>query len=404
MDNVFVGRQPIYDQQMQVFAYEILYRSGNTGGAGVIDGNMATTQVLINTFLEIGLERLTDNHPAFFNLTREFLLNKELSLPKELVVLEVLENIEVDQELVDAVRALSKMGYRIALDDFAFEDRWLPLLEIADIIKVEVPALKPEELREKMRFLRKYKAKFLAEKVETHEEYDFLKKLGFHYFQGYFFCKPRVIEAKRVSSSQMAVLTLLAQLQKADVNVTELEKIVSSDPNLSFKLLKYLNSPHLALRNRVQSIRQAITYLGIRPLRSWVSLLAMSGIKDKPVELSRTAMQRARKCEQFGSLYLASTDTDAFFMAGLLSVLDALMDMPMEAILKQMPLSDELAQGLLTREGRVGRVLDAVIDWEMGNPAKAEAFPQPKNAPSMATLFLDAMLWADEQMKAINAG
>ncbi|MBF0609805.1 MAG: HDOD domain-containing protein [Magnetococcales bacterium] len=402
MDNVFVGRQPIYDSRMQVFAYEILYRSGATGGANFVDGNLATSQVLINTFLEIGLERLTDNHPAFFNLTREFLLNKELSLPKELVFLEVLENIDVDQELVDAVRALSKMGYRIALDDFAFEDRWLPLLEIADVIKVEVPAMKPEDIREKIRKLRPYKAKLLAEKVETHEEYDQLKKMGFHYFQGYFFCKPRIIEAKRVSTSQLAVLSLLAQLQKPDVNVNELEKIISSDPTLSFKLLKYLNSPHLALRNRIQSIRQAITYLGIRPLRSWVSLLAMTGVKDKPSELSRTAMQRARKCEQVCKIYLSNPESDSYFMAGLLSVLDALMDMPMEEILKQMPLSEEVQAGLLNRQGKVGQVLDAVIQAEMGNPTLAESLPRPKDVPSATSLFLEAMFWADEQMKAIG--
>jgi len=403
MESVFVGRHPIYDRQMQVFAYELLYRGAHTDKAGVIDGNMATTQVLINTFLEIGLERLTDHHLAFLNLTREFLLNKELPLPQNLVVLEVLENIDIDSELVAAVQHLSKIGYRIALDDFAFEDKWIPLLDIADFIKVEVPAFKLDQLAEKIPSLRKYKAKILVEKVETHEEYEFLSKLGCDYFQGYFFCKPKVIEGKKVSINQAGIFSLLAHLQKPEVSVNDLDLIVSRDASLGFKLLKYLNSAQFGLgTNRFESIRKAIVYLGIRPLRSWISMLALCGVKGKPSELSRTALQRARQCEQFCLQCMSDTDTDSFFLAGLFSVLDALMDMPMEAVLQHLPVADDIKQGLLARDGRIGKLLDAVIDWEMGNPAKAEALPRRVGAPMASAVFLDAILWADNQMKAIR--
>src|SRR5579884_2026969 len=403
-ESVYVGRHPIYDRHLNVHAYELLYRGSRTNQAGVIDGNTATSHVLINTFLEIGLVRLTDHHPAFINLTRDFFLDPELSLPVASVVLEVLEDIDIDDEFVRAIRRLRERGYSIALDDFAFEEKWDPLLELADYIKVELPAVPLDELADRLPRLRRYNARLLAEKVETHEEFERVMRLGFHYFQGYFFCKPNVVEGKRVTANVGAVFSLLARLQKPDVAVDELEMLVSNDASVAFKLLRYLNSAHFGLgSNRFRSIRQAIVFLGVRQLRSWVALLAVCGIKGKPSELSRMALRRARQCEQFCVRCMTDYDSESFFMAGLFSVLDAQMDLPMAEVLQHLPVSEDIKEALLERTGRIGAILDAVIEWELGNPIKAETLPVRLGSPDVSAVFLEALFWADEQWKGLEA-
>lgn len=400
MEKVFVGRQPIYDREMGVFAYEILYRSGNVAQAGVFDGEKATSQVLLNSFLEIGFARLTDGRPAFFNMTRDFLLKEDLDLPRDQVVLEVLETVAIDDTLVQAVQRLSRSGYRIALDDFAFEPRWEPLLKLADFVKVEVPAIKPEEARQKLALLRRYKAKLLAEKVETHEEYERFKKLGCHYFQGYFFSKPKVIESKSVSANRLGIIRLMAKVQSPETNVGELEKIIRGDPSLSYKLLRYLNSPGFGMRHKVTSILQAVTYLGIRTLRTWITLIAMAGVEGKTSELAVLAMQRGRKAELLAKA-LKLPDTDQFFLAGILSVLDAMMDMPMEDLVRELPLPEEVVVGLMALQGRVGEVLKVVYASEKGDWETALAGGR-WSEEVLGELFMSALFWADEQMRAIR--
>jgi len=193
----FVGRQPIYGRSIDVFAYELLFRNDEVNRASFMDGNAATAQVMLNTFVEIGLDHIVDHHLAFINLTRDFVLgNYCIALPKDRVVLEVLENMGVDQELIDALNRLSGLGYRIALDDFVYHESLKPLVELADIIKVDVLALDRKTVAEHVEILRQYPVKLLAEKVETHEEFEFCRDLGFDYFQGYFFCKPKIISSQ----------------------------------------------------------------------------------------------------------------------------------------------------------------------------------------------------------------
>lgn len=393
MAKVFVGRQPIYDRKMNVFAYELLFRSGAEGGARFTDGDAATSQVLLNTFLEIGVERIAGESLAFVNLTRDLLLNADLELPKEKVVLEVLENIDVDPVLVGAVERLHKAGYRIALDDFAFEPRWEPLLKLAHVVKVEIPALDWAAAPKMVQGLRRYKAKLLAEKVETHEEHERLLKMGFDLFQGYFYCKPLVIEGRRLSSNRLGVLRLMARVNDPAIEVGELEKLIRQDASLSYKLIKYLNSPFFGLRNRVESVRQAITYLGLRTLRTWVTLLAMSGVQDKPPELLKNALQRGRMCELLAKGAGKEGD-ERFFTTGLLSVLDALMDLPMEQVLQELPLSEEVKAAIIHQEGPLGEALRLAMVCERGEWYQVADLSVP--GVSLPDVFLDSLQWADE--------
>ena len=363
----FVGRQPIYGKSINVFAYELLFRSNEINRASFVDGDAATAQVMLNTFLEIGLDHIVDNHLAFINLTRDFVLgNYCVALPKDRVVLEVLENMGVDEELMDALRRLSGLGYRIALDDFVYHESLQPLVELADIIKVDVQELDRETVAEHVAILRQHPVKLLAEKVETHEEFEFCRDLGFDYFQGYFFCKPNIISVKPMPANRMAVLALLAQLQNPTIEISQLKRIIQEDLSLGSQVLRYINSAFFEMPKQIDSINQAVYMVGTDRLRTWASLLMLARIEDKPIELLVTGIVRARMCEQL-ALALNVREVDHFFTVGLFSILDGLLDRPMEDIIPTLPLDLDIRQALLNRKGVLGMTLDCVLAYERGD-------------------------------------
>jgi EAL and modified HD-GYP domain-containing signal transduction protein len=363
----FVGRQPIYGRSIDVFAYELLFRNNEVNRASFLDGNAATAQVMLNTFVEIGLDHIVDNHLAFINLTRDFVLgNYCVALPKDRVVLEVLENMGVDDELMEALHRLSGLGYRIALDDFVYHESLQPLVEIADIIKVDVLELDRETVAEHVKTLRQYPVKLLAEKVETHEEFEFCRDLGFDYFQGYFFCKPKIISAKPMPANRMAVLALLTQLQDPTIEISQLERIIQEDLALGSQVLRYINSAFFEMPKQVDSIDQAVSVVGTDRLRMWASLLMLARIEEKPVELFVTAIVRARMCEQL-ALAHHIREVDQYFTVGLFSILDGLLDQSMEDIVPTLPLEQDICQALLTRKGPLGMSLDCVLAYERGD-------------------------------------
>ncbi|MDA0738921.1 MAG: HDOD domain-containing protein [Nitrospirae bacterium] len=363
----FVGRQPIYGRSIDVFAYELLFRNNEVNRASFTDGDAATAQVMLNTFVEIGLDHIVDHHLAFINLTRDFVLgNYCVALPKDRVVLEVLENMGVDQELMDALQRLSKLGYRIALDDFVYHESLKPLVEIADIIKVDVLELDRETVAEHVKILRQYPVKLLAEKVETHEEFEFCRDLGFDYFQGYFFCKPNVISAKPMPVNRMAILALLTQLQNPTIEISQLERIIQEDFSLGAQVLRYINSAFFEMPKQIDSIDQAVYMVGTDRLRTWASLLMLARIEDKPVELFVTAIVRARMCEQLALVHHVR-DVDQYFTVGLFSILDGLLDQPLEDIIPTLPLGLDIQEGLVHKKGSLGMTLDCVLAYERGD-------------------------------------
>lgn len=363
----FVGRQPIYGRSIDVFAYELLFRNNEINRASFTDGDAATAQVMLNTFVEIGLDHIVDHHLAFINLTRDFVLgNYCVALPKDRVVLEVLENMGVDQELMNALQRLSKLGYRIALDDFVYHESLKPLVEIADIIKVDILELDRETVAEHVKILRQYPVKLLAEKVETHEEFEFCRDLGFDYFQGYFFCKPNVISAKPMPVNRMAILALLTQLQNPTIEISQLERIIQEDFSLGAQVLRYINSAFFEMPKQIDSIDQAVYMVGTDRLRTWASLLMLARIEDKPVELLVTAIVRARMCEQLALAYQVR-DVDQYFTVGLFSILDGLLDQPLEDIIPTLPLGLDIQEALVHKTGSLGMTLDCVLAYERGD-------------------------------------
>ncbi len=373
--DVFIGRQPIFDRDLNLFAYELLYRDSKENRAVVTDQSQSTSEVIINLVTNFGFDVVTGGHTAFINLSKDFLTgNKPLPLPSDKVVLEVLEDTIVDQALINGLKKLSSENYAIALDDFVYSEEWEPVLPLVDYIKVEIPLLTNDEIKQHVAQLKQYGVKLLAEKVETEAEYDFLHECGFDYFQGYFLAKPNVLSGKTIPPNKLTMILLLSDLNNTAIEIDKLTETISNDVSLCYKILRYINSAHYALPRNVSSIREAITYVGMNELRHWASLMTMSNLSAQSTqsgEMMQQTIIRANMCEQIAE-HLGVSDTQVYFSVGLLSMLDALLGLPMEEVLLTLPLSTDMKDALANFEGDVGQVLKCAIayenaDWEEAN-------------------------------------
>ena len=363
-NQVMVGRQPIFDQNLQVIGYELLYRDSHMNAATFSDGDAVTARVMLNTFLEIGLEQMVGSHLAFINLTTRFLRDNLCDdLPKDRVVLEVLENIPMDDNIVEAMKRLSAEGFSLALDDFEYREELRPMVEHAHMVKLDVMALGPKRLQQDVAILREFPVKLLAEKIESQEIFDWCKKLGFDYYQGYFFCRPKIIEGKRIPPNQIAILSLLSKLQNPETEMAEVEEIIKQDVSLSYKVLRYVNSAFFALPKKIDSIGQAACLVGLARLKTWATLLVMAGLDEKPLEVILIALMRGKMCEEVAKA-LNEREVDEFFTVGLFSVLDALFDKPMPEVLSMVELSQPIHAALVEKEGQLGKVLQCVLAYE----------------------------------------
>ena len=393
MPELFLARQPIYNRTQHVFGYELLYRPGKDQVAA--DADAATSQVIINALTEIGLDNLVGGRSAFVNLTRGFIVGKyPLPLPAERVVIEILEEVEIDDQVIAGVKWLVKQGYTIALDDFVYHESILPLLELAHIVKLDVQAMAEDELRSHVHTLREYPhLKLLAEKIEIPEEYEVCRDLGFDYFQGYFFCRPKVIRRTRLPSNQLTLMHLLAEVQRPDTTIPKIEALVSQDVGLSYKLLRYINSAFFGLPKPVESIQRAVVFLGIKVIQKWTTLLVLARVEDKPTELMVTAVVRAKMCEILAKAVRYDAE-DTCFTVGLLSVLEALLDLPMDKVLGMLSLSDEVNFALLRHEGVPGKLLELALHYEFGEWDQLK-YPELEEE-IILDAYLQAVAWSTE--------
>jgi EAL and modified HD-GYP domain-containing signal transduction protein len=392
LNDIYIGRQPIYDRRMRVYGYELLFRAASDNQACFSDGDQATTDVIVNTFLEIGLDNIVGDRLAFINLTRAYFVGERtVSLPRHRVVLELLEDIDADSEVIEGVKRLSEQDYTIALDDFIYHESLQPLVNLADMVKIDIMALDRDTVREHVRQLRRYPLRLLAEKVETQQDLDFCMGLGFDYFQGYFFAQPKVIQGKREPGNRLSILKLLGSLHNPDLAPAQLEALIVHDPALGQQLLNHTESATFAAPGRIQSIHQAIAAAGSRNIRDWASLAAMSRIDNKPPELVVTAMIRAKMAEELATR-LNTGQTDAFFTVGLFSALDALLDNTMEELLTQLPLTAPVARALLHRQGPLGEILDCVLAYERGQWRDLNC--GNLDIRDIRDCYLDAVRWA----------
>ncbi len=348
--DIYIARQPIFDTKEKVHAYELLFRSGpqNFFPAGT-DGDHASSKLIHDSVHTFGLDQLSGEKPVFINMTKQLLVQEMFTvLPPAKTVVEVLETVEPTDDVVEACRAARKAGYTLALDDFIFDAKYEPLLKLANIIKIDFMATKGEERARVVERLKPYKVDLLAEKVETKEEYAEAVKLGYRYFQGYFFCKPEMLNAKEVPQFKLNYLNLLKELNTSNIDMDKLVEIVRHDPSLSVKLLRYLNSAFFGWRSEITSLRHAVTLLGLNGFKKWASLMTLAGMgSDKPDELLVTCLVRGKFCEQIGELARSDKNTD-YFLIGLLSAIDVFFGRPLNEMLAKLALSKEMTTALLS--------------------------------------------------------
>lgn len=392
--DIFVGRQPIFDTSMRVFAYELLFRSSSEQNHAVIlGGDAASAQVMMNVFGDLGLAEVVGEHKAFINFTEGLLLRENRPFfPRKQVVIEVLENVKVTPKLISALKDLREAGFTIALDDYVFNPELKVLEAFADMIKIDILAVGPKMLMEHVGTLKAKGVQVLAEKVETREQFEFCKRIGIDYFQGYFFAKPKIIKGQSLPANKLTTLQLLANVYDPEVSMVSLGKIISKDVALSQKLMKFASTIGNGRAAELTSIQDAVMRFGLDRLKSWSSMLVLSGIDDKPVELFTTSLIRAKFCELVGTK-VGDMSRDTYFTVGLFSTLDAVMDMALEDLLLQMKFDQRISKALLDKDGSLGITLQAVIAMERGEVDFV--LPKGVSGTELSKFYLEAMQFAE---------
>ncbi|MDD1504033.1 HDOD domain-containing protein [Lysinibacillus sp. CNPSo 3705] len=407
---VFIGRQPIFNLHEQVVAYELLYRSKNVNAFPIVDPDAATIDVLVNSFLSIGIEEVTKGKPSFVNFTENLLkssLNEFLN-PSQ-VVIEILENVPITTQLVERVIELKSYGFQIALDDFILDDKvqiYDELFPYIDFIKVDFlvsPLLERMEIENKVKENFPH-IKLLAEKVETRNQFEVAKHSGYELFQGYFFEQPQIITATDIPANTIQYLYIITLLKEEEPNIQLLADNIERDISLTYKLLQMVNNSELRSKSKVRSIKQAIILLGVSNLQKWIYLLAMREIdrnaeNDLFKEVMRTSLFRAKVCEKLAKLSYKKNFSE-YFLVGMFSLIDTLLQRPLDVILQQLPFSEEITETILGNQTEMTPYLEFSIalgklDWTtLENLA-----PQLNmNFTNIDLLYNEAMEWAEKSL------
>ncbi len=394
---VYLSRQPIYDRQLDLHGYELLYRSGVANVARFRDPDRATAEVIHNA-IELGLDQVIGDETAFINLTANFILDDFCrSLPHERVVLEVNHSLLEDGLVLARLRSLREEGFRIAIDEFRFSRGLEHVGKLAPIVKVDITSLDAEELVCTVSALKETGSRLLAEKVETADDLDLCREIGFDLFQGFFFSKPRLMQGRQIPVSRLSAVRLVTRLQDPAIRAEDLDELIRQDVTLSYKLLRFVNSAYCGVPRNVESIAHATMMVGLDRLRTWSSLLMLGSIEDKPRELVRTAVVRARMCEEM-ALAVGIPSPQSYFTVGLLSVLDALLNTGMADVVRRLPLSEQVAEALLLYKHRQGQLLALAIAYERDDGLLMNELCRQVGLSTAATsqAYLTAIRWSDD--------
>ena len=400
----YAARQPILDKEKQLYAYELLFRDSIDNVFPDIDGDEATSKIIEASKFNLGISNFTGNKPAFINFTLETLTKgypKLLSTDE--VVVEILETVKPGKKLLELCADLHQDGYTLALDDYIHQKVWAHFYPYIKIIKIDWQETELKTIHEIKNAIKKHPhITLLAEKIETYQEYNQAVELGFELFQGFFFAKPEMIKTKSLSPSQMAMAELLYETSKPEVDLHNITSVFQRDVSLSYKLLRYANSPIFKRRNEVSSIKQALVVLGSAELKRFVGLMFANNVNpNKPTELITAAMTRARFCEVLIQNSDTSVDASIAFLTGLLSLIDAILDEKLENILAKLPLAQTIKDSLLLKKGKMATLINLVeliehADWQKSNSViNTLGIDKEK----VAQYYSDALTWADEQVK-----
>ena len=394
----YVARQPIMDRHATVRAYELLFRAGpEVGYRG--DGDLATRTMLDNTVM-FGLDKLTGGLPAFVNCTLDSLTEELVNvLPPDLTVLEILETLEPTPELIAACCKLKSLGYRLALDDFVWKPKFEPLVELADYIKVDLLLSGAAERHKLVQRLKGAKVVLLAEKVETQDQYKQACNEGFTLFQGYYFCRPLLMENRKVPANRLWQLEILQMMRSDWLDLRALTSLVKRDPSLTYRLLRLVNSPMYAIRQEVSSIRSALFAVGEDTFRRIATLAITTDLNgNQPLEILRMAFVRGRFCELAAGL--CGLDATEQYLLGMLSLVPAMLRIPMEELTPSLPLRAEICEALQGTMNRERGLLDWLESHERGDWELCDliALSIGLNRERLMRSYAESVAWAEASL------
>lgn len=397
----FLGRQPILDSQQEIVGYELLFRSTERNVSEYESQDQASMSVIASALAGFGFREVLGDKLGFINVTEEVLLSDMVEiLPHEQTILELLESVRLSGVVRERCRELKSKSFRIALDDHIYAPEHEGLYRFVDVVKIDILETPRELLPEIVTALRRFPVKLLAERVETVGQFQDCLELGFDLFQGYFFARPVVLNRKGLEPSQMVMLRLLSCLRD-EAELDEIQEVFRNAPELSYNLLKLVNSVHIGLREKIKNLRHAIMILGLDKLRRWVQLAAFAssdsrGINNPLLEMAavRGRLMEYLIMERYG-LRRGSDPVEAAFMTGILSLMDTLFETSLEEILKELHLSDEVVSALLYRQGELGTLLALAETLEQANFGEVQELVEKTDIPLAMLLAaqLDAFNW-----------
>lgn len=401
-DRIYVARQPVFTDEMNIWGYELLFRHGEAQSAVFTDGDQATTQVIADGFA-LGVRGMGSKIKALINFPRNVLIGRSpYVLPSERCVVEILETVLPEENVMEACRELKANGYALALDDFVGDPGFEPLCEIADIIKVDILGKTPSDVMSLVNGLKGYKAWLLAEKVESIDMFNVCRHLGFKYFQGYFFSKPEIVPGRKISPSQSAKIKLLKELNESEAELSRLVEIIQTDLSISYRLLKYINSARFTLCGKIESIQRAVNMLGQQNLRQWLQVVILSDVNStgRGQELVRISVLRGRFLQLLATCGKAPFSPDSMFVMGFFSVLDAILDQQMEQILDEISLAPEIKATLIDPQSEHSVWIGLLTELDRGSwgglEEKAGQIGIPIELVDKAAI--EAAIWVDEVM------
>ncbi len=398
----YLGRQPILDLKQNIVAYELLFRSGQTATSGVTDDLLATSTVIINTISQFGIDHVLDKQDGFINVSYELLMSDMLELlPRERVVLELLETVKIDEQVIQRCRDLKAKGFRLALDDFEYAPVYDPLFDLVDIVKFDVMLSDAPTIEQALKIVKRWPhIQLLAEKVEDHAQYQRCQDWGFTLFQGYFFARPVVLSGKKTNPNHITLVRVIGQLS-SDAEIADIERTFKESASLSLGLLRLVNSVGMGLNRKIGSLNQALVILGRRQLQRWVQLLLYAqnnSSANSPV--MQMAAMRAKSMELLSQQHpdqhrRTEAAKDQAFMVGMLSLVDVVVGMEMEEVLGQLGLIDEVKNAVLKRDGFLGKLLSLVENVEIDNfAATSSLLAELQLTPAaLNQAELEAMQW-----------
>ena len=404
--NFYAARQPILDRDKSLVGYELLFRDSLDNVFPQINGDEATSRLIEGSQFTFGLEELTGNKPAYINFTLETLAKGyATTMGNDEIVVEILETVQPGKRLLALTKELKEQGYTLALDDYQHQNVWRHFYPYIDIIKIDYLQTSVEQIEEVIAAVKPFPhIKLLAEKVETYEQYQQAMDLGFSLFQGFFFSKPEMVQSKALPPSELTLAELLYETSTTELDLAKITAVFERDVNLSYKLLRYSNSAMFKRRTEIATIKQALVVLGAKEIKKFLSLLFAAQLSsDKPAELMRLSLTRARFAEVLAEQHPDQIDSGRAFLAAMMSLLDAILDQNMSEVVERLPLAQDIKEALRDGKGELGDYLALVAQYEHAQWQEAnETIEKMKlDGKRVPDAYHEAILWAQEQMKAI---